>query len=193
MNTEFEAKFLISSSDGFRKHLQSLSAHLVFNKRLFKRKIFTSTLLEQNQWVRVRDEHDKVMLCTKKNIGTGDIHTVQEYETEVVDFDETCLFLSQVGFEQTLYCENYRELWEYKNCSISIDHWPALDPYVEIEGANEREVHDVVVALGFNMKEGVFGSSFDVYHKHYGISQKDFQKITTLTFDTIFPDFFKKN
>lgn len=191
MNTEFEVKFLLDNTDILRQQLKDVSATLVFNKTLFKRKIFGSNVLGEDQWIRVRDEYGKVMLCTKKSTGSNDIHAVQEYETQVSNFDEICIFLQNIGFKESLYCENYRELWELDECKISIDYWPALNPFVEIEGLSEGDVYRVVDLLHFSMNNAVFGSSFNVYEKVYGVSRDFYKNITQLTFENITPDYFK--
>lgn len=54
---------------------------------------------------------------------------------------------------------------------ITIDEWPFLEPFVELEGKSENEVKMVSEKLGFNWTEAVFGSTHLLTSKKYGIPE----------------------
>lgn len=184
MYTEFEAKFL-NNTELFCQKLQNLGATCQFERQFFKRKIYTASFLPEKSWIRVRNEGSKITLCIKKDLQKNDITRVQEYQTVVSDFNQICTFLEVIGCTQTMYCENYRTLWVYKNCFISIDTWPGLDPFIEVEGQSEQEVTGVAKELGLDFSTALFGTVFDVYKKVYGVSDHFLSSLSTITFDTI--------
>ena len=65
---------------------------------------------------------------------------------------------------------------------VTIDTWPGLNPFVEIEGANEKIVREISNELGFNFEEAVFGSIDLVYEKEIGIPAETIIRLPEITF-----------
>jgi len=61
---------------------------------------------------------------------------------------------------------------------ITIDEWPFLEPFVEIEGPSEKMVKDVAKKLNFNYQQALFGSVDFQYAKKYNLSLEKINKTT---------------
>ncbi|HKB88860.1 MAG TPA: class IV adenylate cyclase [Patescibacteria group bacterium] len=186
MKTEFEIKFLNIDEEKLHKKLQALGGRLIKVKKLMRRQTFDlpeKILSGQKKWIRVRDEGDRVTMTFKNVIDKDKIDGTKEIEIIVDDFDKTVELASAVNLVKASYQENYREEWKFKNCSITVDTWPGLSPFVEIEGENEEIVKSVASKLNFNIKRGEFGSIDYIYHKVLGIETSKFNKLPVLTFN----------
>ncbi len=53
---------------------------------------------------------------------------------------------------------------------ITIDEWPYLEPFVEIEGPNETAVRQVAEKLGFDWPQAKFCAVGTLYSEKYGLS-----------------------
>lgn len=183
MNIEFEAKFYINP-DSFKQLVKEQGGKLIQPLSLMKRWIFVDKS-QTNSWVRVRDEGDKITLSYKSFDDSKRIDSLKELELEINDFDKGCQMLKLLGLTQTRYVENMREVWNLSDCLLMIDQWPALEPFVEIEGPSEHEVERVTNQLGLDMSQACYGPTARLYEQTYGIFRSDFEQIHTLTFDDI--------
>ena len=92
--------------------------------------------------------------------------------------------LSTLGGDKKSYQENKRELWKLDDVEITIDEWPFLEPYVEIEGIYEEAVKNMAQQLGFNYAEALFGTVTTIYSKKYGIPEETINnKIPKIVFE----------
>ena len=159
MNIEFEIKFLNIDEAAFRSELEKLNAKKIKDKFLMRRKVlhFPDSLSVPNKWARVRDEGDKITASIKHVVDPNSVDGTKEVEIIVNGFKDAVSFLEEIGLNVTSYQENYREKWHYKDCEITIDTWPGLKPFVEIEGPNEDKVNIVVNDLKFDKNQGEFG------------------------------------
>ena len=57
-----------------------------------------------------------------------------ELETVVGDFDVMNDILKELGYNYRNYQENYRIIYSLDDVEISIDSWPLIPTYAEIEG-----------------------------------------------------------
>lgn len=187
METEFEVKFLQVNIPLLRRKLKAVGAKLVKPKTLMRRQTLDfpkdSIPPGQKKWGRVRDEGNKITMTIKHIIDKTVIDGTKEVEINVEDFAVACSFLEAAGLIRTAYQENYREEWRTNKCSITIDTWPGLKPFVEIEGSNEEDVVDLTKKLGFNMGQVEYGSIDLIYNKVIGIDTDRFNSIAELTFE----------
>lgn len=181
MNTEYEATFTNINKDAIREKLKATCAVLVYGEFLQKRVsinppkgIYTGT-----NWLRVRQEFDKVTVAYKDISGDG-IERQKEIEVVVDDFDQAVLLLEKLGCVKKAYQENRREKWQIGNIEIVIDEWPFLEPFVEIEGPSEVEVQKVSAMLGFDWSSAVFDSITYLYTQKYGITADQVNSHTPL-------------
>jgi len=167
---EYKTKFINIDKEKLRKKLKEIGAKLVKPEFLQKRAVFHLPKGHQVKggWLRVRDEEDKITMSLK--VVDGDkIENQKEICLNVNNFKNAELFLTTIGCKKKAYQENKREIWILGGVEITIDEWPFLEPFVEIEGKSEKVVKETAKKLGFNYKEALFCSVDVLYNKKYGI------------------------
>ena len=106
------------------------------------------------------------------------IENQQETCIEINDFDKAREIINAIGCQEVAYQESKRELWKMGQVEITIDEWPFLEPFVEIEGPSEKMVKDVAKKLNFNYQQALFGSVDFQYAKKYNLSLEKINKTT---------------
>ena len=173
MQTEIEAKFPGVDPDDIRAKLKALGATLVHPEVLMRRKNFDypdERLDKINGWIRVRDEGDKVTMSYKQLMDRT-LHGTKEVSVIVNDFDTTCHFLDSIGLESKAYQETKREKWMLDENEVTIDTWPWVPSFVEIEGPSEESVRSAAKALEFDWNQAMHGSVETVYQMHYNVTE----------------------
>ncbi|HKC05038.1 MAG TPA: CYTH domain-containing protein [Patescibacteria group bacterium] len=188
METEFEAKFYPVNKEEYRKKLLSIGAKLVIPERRMIRIIGDNHLnpvLPKNHYVRVRDEGNLIRLSIKVTADEGgDLSDQKELDIEVSDFDKTVQILETVGVKFNRTQETLREEWEYKAAQITIDTWPGLDTYSEIETSSEEKVKEIALELGLDWDNKIITAAAEVYAKVYRIGIDEvLEKISNITFE----------
>lgn len=173
MQVEYEATFPNIDKNQVRERLKAAGAILLKPEFLQKRVVFH--LPEGHEvrggWLRVRDEGDKVTMSFK--IVNGDkIKDQKEICLRVDNFEWADIFLESIGCRKKAYQENKRESWKLDEVEITIDEWPFLEPFVEIEGKSENEVKRAAQKLGFDYRQALFCSTDTLYSKKYGFPEK---------------------
>ncbi len=170
MYTEFEATILDIKKDDLRKRLKKVGAKLIYKERLMRRYIFAPFQGGEihGKWIRIRDEGDKITMSIKIVSGKK-ISDQKEICLQVDSFEEGYDFLKQLGLKQKAYQETKRELWTFGGTEITIDTWPGLEPFMEVEGKNEKSVKMVVKKLGYDYSKAVFGAVDLIYNIKLGI------------------------
>lgn len=173
MEIEYEAKFTNINKDEFRQKLNSVGVRLIKPETLYKRTVFFPPKNHNiiGSWVRVRDEGDKVTMSYKVTTN-GDIKKQQEIMLVVDNYQNACQFLINLGCDQKAYQETKREIWNLNGVEITIDEWPYIEPYVEIEAKNEEEVKQTAKILGFDYSQAIFGAVDQIISKKYGVSEE---------------------
>lgn len=144
---EFEAKVLGVDPEDIRGRLNRCGAEKVGNY-YFKRYVFDTIPPDPNKWIRLRTDGSKTTLAVKE-ISADTIDGTRETEVEVSGFDTTLAILKLSGLCPHGYQENRREEYLLDDVLVSIDYWPRLDPYIEIEGRDELEVIRIAEKLGY--------------------------------------------
>lgn len=192
MPIEYEATFLEVDKNVIRIKLQSVGAILIKPEFLQKRMVFKLPTGHEIKggWLRVRDEGDKITMSLK--IVDGDkIENQKEVCLKVDSFETAISFLESIGCERKAYQENRRELWGINGTEVTIDEWPFLEPYVEVEAKTEEEVISVSKLLGFDYSKALFCSADTIYSLKYGVPLDDINnKTSKIVFDMDNP--FKK-
>ncbi len=185
MKTEIEAKFLNIDIKRLREKLKSLKAKLIHPKMLMLRKNFDYlNRKEIAGWIRVRKEYGKITL-SYKILNDRTLHGTKEITVEVDDFEKTCQFLTAIGLTQTSYQETKREKWLFGNCEITIDTWPWIPTFVEIEADDEELLKNVANKLGFNWSDAMHGSVETVYQKYYNVTNQEIHYCPSITFTKV--------
>ncbi|MDO4978595.1 MAG: CYTH domain-containing protein [Candidatus Saccharibacteria bacterium] len=163
MGIEIEATFTGIDKDLYREKLKSVGATLKQKELLMRRVVFD---VSEHEFARVRDEGNCITMSYKHQ-DSHSLSGMQEVCVKVDSYDEAINFLLALGFKIKSEQESYREEWELDGVEITIDTWPWLAPYTEIEGPSEDAVKSVSEKLGFNMEDAIYGSVDDVYIKYY--------------------------
>jgi adenylate cyclase class 2 len=186
MEIEYEAKFLNIDKNEIRARLKKIGAIVKRPEFLQKRFVFDVPRDDGKdyRWVRVRDEGDKITM-TMKIIDGNKIENQKEINLVVDDFAKAEEFLLKLGCRKAGYQENRRELWMIDATCVTIDEWPFLETFIEIEGSSEKIVKEISLRLGFDYGSAVFGGVGGVYMKKYGVPFDIVKKnIEYATFET---------
>ncbi|MEK7542675.1 MAG: hypothetical protein AAB524_03160 [Patescibacteria group bacterium] len=183
MKNEIEAKFLSVDKESLRNKLRRVGFALKTSECMMRRKTFDFSRVApgRNKWGRVRQESDKVTMTVKEIRGSGINDT---YETELIvnDFNAATSFFEACDIPAKAFQENMREVWVRDEVEVTIDTWPGLNPFVEIEGTNEKIVQAISNELGFDFDRAVFGSIDFVYEKELGIPAETITRLPKITF-----------
>ncbi|MBI2636600.1 MAG: CYTH domain-containing protein [Parcubacteria group bacterium] len=183
MENEIEAKFLSISKDSTRDNLRTAGFKLETPEYLMRRKTFDFSRVApgRNKWGRVRQESNKVTMTIKEIRGSG-VNDTYEIELTVNDFDTATAFFEACNIPTKASQENMREVWVRNVVEVTIDTWPGLNPFIEIEGEDEKTVREVSRELGFDFEKAVFGSIDLVYEKELGISAESITRLPEIIF-----------
>ena len=187
MHIEYEAKFFIQHKEVYLKKLQDVGAVLKHEKSLLKRALFVGPKSSSSTWLRIRSEFGKVFVTYKELINSQvrTLDNVRELQIEVSSYDDTVTLFACLGYEVFRRVENYRQVFIYKNCEITLDEWPGLPLISEIEGPSAQVVLQVAQELGFSQVDAQYMSFFQVYEQVYGLSTEQMNVLDVIDFATI--------
>ncbi len=177
MKTEYEATFINIDRVSITTKLKTIGANNA-RPEFLQRRVTLNLPKEkrnENTWLRVRDEGDKVTV-TLKTVEGKTISGQKEILITVDDINQSVLLLEAIGCEKKSYQESKRELWRLEDVEITIDTWPFLEPFVEIEAPSESAVKEVVAKLGLNYGDAIFDTVDAIYKKKYGKTIDDLGK-----------------
>jgi adenylate cyclase class 2 len=184
MQIEYEATFENVDKDEMRGRLKAAGAKLVRPEFLSRRYTFSIPGRQNgvSSWIRVRDNGKRVTQ-TLKIVHTGKIDEQKELEIEVGNFEDAAEFFERIGCRRKSYQETKREKWNLDGVEVSIDEWPFLEPFVEVEGKNEGEVKKVSEKLGFDWNKALFCAIGHLYYRKYNMPEHFFNnKVPKITF-----------
>jgi len=190
MKTEIEAKFLNIDVDKFRMKLKEVGAVLKYSERLMKRKVFDfpdNRLRKEGAWVRVRDEGDGLITLSYKKLIDRTLQGTKEITLDVSNFETMCDFLQACGFDSKSYQETKREKWIIGSSEITIDTWPWIPTFVEIESETEEEIHRISNILGFEWDKALHGSVETAYQEVFDVTEDEIDSWEEITFISV-PD-----
>ena len=144
--------------------------------------------LNKNQSIRTRNEGSKITFTIKEKTNTYD----KEWEVNVNDQAMINEMLQLLGIEKGYTLEKFREIYKDNNNELIFDHYPGLEPYLEIESNTENNLLKMMKNLNLKL-ESKFTAK-DLYFIEYGISKERQDK--DLTFDNaleMFDSFITKN
>lgn len=173
MQIEYEATFTDIDKGAIRTKLETIGAKLEKVEFMQRRSVFhlpTSSGVSGG-WVRVRDEGDKITMSIKI-IDGKEIHNQKESCLMIDSYDEAIVFLGTLGCKLKAYQETKRELWLIDEVEVTIDTWPFLEPFLEVEGLSEDAVKSVSAKLDLDWSEAKFCAIDTIYSEKYGIPTK---------------------
>lgn len=186
IQTEFEAKFYPVNKEEYHRKLLSVGAKLLVPERKMRRIVADkrNNPILLDGYVRVRDEGNLVRLSIKQMANeTGKMSDQKEIDVIVSDYDKTVRIIEALGIKFVRYQETLRETWEYKGAEVTIDTWPGLEPFSEVESHSEEEVKKLALELGLNWEKRIITPTPEIYAKVYKLDIEDVLKmVNNLTF-----------
>jgi len=169
---EFEVTVPQIDIEGARRRLQKSGAVLQKNSHIQKNIVFG--LPEERKikggWMRVREESDRVTMSLKIIDGEK-ISDQQEYFFIAENTEDACKFLTLLGGIKKAEQEKRREIWMLGQCEVTIDEWPFLEPFLEVEGKNEEMVQEAVEFLGYEYDKCRVCAVDVLYREKYGVPE----------------------
>ena len=193
METELEAKFLDIDKEALRNKLKEIGAKLIYPERLMKRNVFDypdCRLEKTGAWIRVRDEGDKATLSYKQLLNRK-MDGTKEVSVVVDDFEKTSQIFLSIGLEKKSYQETKRERWDLEGVEVTIDTWPWIPTFVEIEGESEEKLREVAKKLNLDWAKALHGSVENAYQAYYDVSEKEVDSWEKITFVPV-PDWLEE-
>lgn len=193
MHTEIEAKFTDINPEKLRVKLKESGAKMIYPEQLMKRRVFDfkdKNLEEQGAWMRVRDEGDKVTMSFKRLIDRT-LHGTKEVTIEVDDFHQACNLINCMGLVDKAYQETKREKWILDGVEITIDTWPWIPTFAELEADSKERLKEAAAKLDFDWGKAMHGSVETVYQQHYDVTEQEIDNWDSITFIPI-PDWLEK-
>ena len=187
MQIEIEAKFLDVDAGDLRKTLKRIGAVCAYAQHLMRRKNFDypdRRLEKMGGWIRVRDEGDTVTLAYKR-LFDRTLEGTREISVTVDDFDNACNLLLAVGLDNKSYQETKREKWEYDGVEITLDTWPWIPAFVEIEALSEEKLKEAANKLGLDWARALHGSVEVAYQKYYNVTEHEIDGWERITFTPV--------
>lgn len=177
MQTEYEATFYPVVIDEVRSRLQTIGATPSYPARLMRRSVFNLPNHSPQRWARVRDEGDRITMSVK-DVSGGAIESQKEAMVTIDSFEQGVALLTALGCQEKAYQETRRELWMMDGVEVTIDEWPFLEPFVEVEGVSEESVRAVAEKLGFGWNEARFCAVDALYAERYSVSEEQINNKT---------------
>ncbi len=127
-----------------------------------------------HSWGRVRTDGKKTTITLKEMQGKGGFTPMNEYEVGVDDFEEAMRIMDRlVRPKLATYFENTREAYSLGKAQVTIDKWPEIPAFMEIEAPTMGEVKRAYGLLG--IKGRLVGNS--PIHKIYGMYGLEFEEV----------------
>lgn len=178
MKPEIEATFLDIDKDALRAKIAKQGGELIQKETLMRRVVFATG---PNSFARVRDEGNRITM-TYKHVADLSLSGSQEICFNVDDYDKAIAFIKALGIAAKADQETLREEWLLDGVEITIDTWPWLPTYTELEGPSELAVKAVAAKLGFDMQDAHYGSVDEVYKLYYDVTNADINECPEIKF-----------
>ena len=176
MNIENEKTILDIDKKEFVAKLLIAGAKEVCPERKQIRCVYDIDPNNKNKWMRLRTNGEKTTL-TIKEISNNSKVGAKEIEIEVSDFEETNKILEELGYHARNRQENLRHIFEIDGAEVSIDTWPMIPPYAEIEAEDLSQIENVLNTLDVDRNKTTKLDVVSIYNEIYGI---DVMAITDL-------------
>ncbi len=164
---EQEAKFRISNPPGMRSRLEKIGAKLISDHQHeinIRFDLADGSYKAEHKVLRLRID-DKARL-TYKGAAQEDTEVSVRKEVEFVvdDADAATAFLQCLGFQPFETYEKFRTTYHYQDLEIVLDELPYGD-FIEIEGADEDQIHQAADALSLNWEKRCKFSYLELFYR----------------------------
>lgn len=150
-NIEYEGKIVDIEAQEVARRIIDLGGKQT-GEFMFKRYVFDTIPVRPERWLRLRTDGHKTTLALK-HITSDDVDGTAEWEVVVSDFDTMLTILKKSGLRPKGYQENRRIEFTLDGVVLTIDYWPRLKPYLEIEAQDKLTVEAVAERLGFDKSQ----------------------------------------
>lgn len=164
MASEIEAKLKVGSHEEIIERLKTLGAEFVA-EQLQTDYYFDNagrSMARADECLRLRKQFvggkAKVFLTYKGAREENRFKKRREIEIEVSNANAARELLSAMGYEKALIVEKTRRLWKLGDCEVALDELDLLGSFVEIEGADEKQIDEVQKSLGLAELEHIMES-----------------------------------
>lgn len=161
MITENEVKVLDIDKDKAEAALLELG-FVKQEPQDFRRHVYDPKGDSPGSFYRLRTDGDKTTI-TYKSFKKDAIDGVQELEIVVDDFEKAHEMLLLLGVIETGYQENRRQRYVLDGVEVSIDEWPLIPAYLEIEASTSEDVEKYLAKLNIDNKRTTSKSTTYVY------------------------------
>lgn len=168
INIENELTILDIDKNEFVAKLKFLGAKMITDERLQKRYVYDFNPINRNKWIRLRTNGEKTTL-TIKEIQENSKMNAREMEIVVSDFETTNEMLEELGYTHRNYQENLRQVFMLDGVEISVDSWPLIPPYAELEGKDLESINKVMQKLGVSQDKITTLDITSIYKEIYNI------------------------
>lgn len=179
MKIENEITILEINKKDFIEKIEKLGAKKESEEVLQVRYVYDFNPALSNKWIRLRTNGKKSTLTIKELSGDSKMNA-KEWEIEVSDFEETNAILNELGYFHRNKQENKRQIYTWKDVEISIDTWPLIPTYVELESDNIEQISELLKLLNISEDKVTTLDVTSIYEKIYNI---DIMKIKNLVFE----------
>jgi len=180
---EYECKIIDIPITELRNKIEKNGGKRIHSSVLFRRYLFHLPNKNQNGFIRLRSEGRNRVTLTCKIFNS---HSKYPKEDEIelkADFDDAYHFLLNCGLKQKSYIETKREKWSHPLVKeIVIDHWPGLEPYMEIDCENEKNLQKAIKMFDIDKKHVYYEGVHELYKNKYNINKKNFIRLPKLDF-----------
>ncbi len=166
MPTEVEARILGIDVPQLSRRLEAAGGERT-EDALFREVLFYCVSGNPLEYVRVRDDGRQVLLTHKRRGMDAELREAAETETTAGDFHAAVAIFDGAGLRRMMYREKRRTSYRLGDATVSIDQYPGLPPYAEVESTDAATVREACVRLGIDPDSHFPGGVADVY-RHYG-------------------------
>jgi len=180
MGTEYETQVLDINVEEIVKQLRQLSAketpEIIQKRWVFDIKCLGHENPGMGEWIRLRQSGNETTITYKNKRGIG-LDETEELEIMVGDFEESAKILSKLScFTGKYYQENKRHKFLLDGIVFTLDTWPMIPTFLEIEAKNKEDIEKGLDLLGLKGKESGHLGLINIYKK-YGIDLHSHKEI----------------
>jgi adenylate cyclase class 2 len=180
MNIEHELKFLVPQPETVLEQLINLGGRLSVPRSLLRRCVFFIPGSPYDDFIRLRDEGERITLTYKRVTTEG----VYEEEECVQSFDVTRNLLQHVRLTFSSYQENFRTTYILGDAVVTLDEWPGVPPFLEIEAPDPSTLLQTIERLELDPTQGIVGPASAIYQS-FGINLDNFPEVTFQCIPTV--------
>ena len=155
---EIETKLKVESHEPIRDRLKAAGAgfisHVLERNFIFDRS--DGSLRASGCGLRVRETRPlngaqgAALLTFKGPYRSGEYKSRSEINIAVDSGIRTCEMLAELEFKEIMFFEKRRETWKLDATEVDLDELPLLGTFVEIEGPDEKVIHQVQQRIGLS-------------------------------------------